>query len=460
MAPSRALRTPAAQMAAGMMVLAASGYAFVVLAGRALPKDQATLATSVYFLVNVVGPGVFFALEQVASRTTAAALATGGELGLVARRAYRSGLKLLAAEMVGLGALAPLLGAKTLHGDWPLYGVVLAMPVISVHLHLGRGRLAGMRRFGGYAVTLAAEGGGRVVLCLAAAAAGASSAWLLGLAYVLPSALAAGFGLLAAHRDAQHSPAHATPAAFPPASVTAADPLPASTAPVSAAPAGTMGSVADLGQNIAALALASLFSQLLPNIAPLAVNSRLPVSSATALAFSQAAVVARIPLLLFQPIQAMILPGLSAAAARGNLGAVRARSRQVLAVTSGIGLAGAVGFVLLGSWVLKTFFGTTAPASMAVLLMLALSTVVLMVAYTIQPALVAVGGDHWVMAGWVAGSVLTGTLALLPYSPVLAAAVGQLVGPALTAAVLCRALVIRLRRPPAPTNRRLSARAL
>src|SRR5215469_2135226 len=106
MTAARLLRTSAAQMAAGMVVFAGSGYAFVVLAGRALPKDQATLATSVYFLVNVIGPGVFFALEQVASRTTAAGLATGVELGAVARRAYRSGLKLLAAVMAGMGALA------------------------------------------------------------------------------------------------------------------------------------------------------------------------------------------------------------------------------------------------------------------------------------------------------------------------------------------------------------------
>jgi hypothetical protein len=445
-------------MAAGMLVFAAAGYAFVVLAGRVLPKDQATLATSVYFLVNVVGPGVFFALEQVASRTTAAALVTGGELGAVARRAYRTGLRLLAAELLGLAALSPLLGAKTLHGDWPLYGVVLAMPVISLHLHLGRGRLAGMRRFGSYAATLATEGGGRVVLCLAAALAGADSAWLFGLAYVLPSALAAGLGLLVAHRAAQQHPASVAHAALPPPDVAAAVTAPPGAdavrgAPVSATPGrAAAGSLPDLGRGMAALALASLFCQLLPNIAPLAVNSRLPASSATALAFSQAAVVARIPLLLFLPIQAMILPGLSAAAARGDLGAVRAKARQVLAATSGIGVVGAVVFVLLGSWALRTFFGTVVPVERTILLMLGLSTVVLMVASTLQPALVAVGGDSAVMAGWVGGSVVTGTLALLPFAPVTVAGVGQMMGPVLTAAVLGGALALRLRRPARPTG--------
>ena len=454
MAALRALRTPAAQMVAGMMVFAGSGYAFVVLAGRELPKDQATLATSVYFLVNVVGPGVFFATEQVTSRTTAAALATGGELGPVARRAYRSGLRLLVAVMVGLGAMAPLLGAKTLHGDWPLYAVVLVMPVISVHLHLGRGRLAGMRRFGGYAGTLAVEGAARVALCLAAAVAGADSAWLFGLAYIIPSALAAGLGLLAAHRAAPRSAALVIPVAMPPLGPIAPGGGIASTANVGDALAGNApGTGGDLGRGMATLALASLFAQLLPNVAPLVVNSRLPASSAAALAFSQAAVVARIPLLLFLPIQAMILPGLSAAAAQGDLAVVRAKAQRVLAATSGIGLAGAVAFVLLGSWALRTFFSTTESVPKDVLLMLALSTVVLMAASTLQPALVAVGGDNAVVLGWASGSVATGTLALLlPFAAVTAAAVGQTLGPVLTAAVLGAALVLRLRRPVRPAD--------
>jgi O-antigen/teichoic acid export membrane protein len=444
MAQLRALGAPAAQMAAGMMVFAASGYAFLVLAGRALPKDQATLATSVYFLVNVVGPGIFFALEQVASRTTAAALATGGDLGTVARRAYRSSLRLLAAVMVGLGALAPVLGGKTLHGDWPLYVVMLAMPVVSVHLHLGRGRLAGMRRFGSYAATLAVEGGGRAALCLTVAAVGADSAVQFGLAYVIPSALAAGWALLAAHRAARR--AHALgPAALPPAGE-----APTGAVMRNTASAGLAPGVGGLGRGMAALAVAGLFSQLLPNIAALAVNSRLPAASAAALAFSQAAVMARIPLLLFVPFQAMILPRLSAAAARGDLAAVRTKASHLLPVTTGAGLAGALAFVLLGSWALRTFFGTSEPVPGGVLLMLALSTVVLMAAFTLQPALVAVGGDAAIMAGWAAGSVVTGTIALLPFPSIPAAATGQLLGPALTVALLGGALVIQLRRPPRP----------
>ena len=110
-----------------------------------------------------------------------------------------------------------------------------------------------------------------------------------------------------------------------------------------------------------------------------------------------------------------------------------------------LGLAGALAFVMLGSWALRTFFATTELVGLGVLIILALSTVVLMAASTLQPALVAVGGDRWVMAGWVAGSVVTGTVALLPFAAIPAAAVGQMLGPTLTASVLASALLIRLR---------------
>jgi O-antigen/teichoic acid export membrane protein len=302
-----------------------------------------------------------------------------------------------------------------------------------------------MRRFGSYAATLAVEGGGRAVLCLVAALAGAGSAWLFGVAFIVPSALSAGLGLLAAHRAVPHSPALKADGP-PPARMAPAGPVVATT---SAAGTGVQGG-GDLGRGIAPLALANLLGQLLPNIAPLAVNSRLPASSSAALAFSQAAVAARIPLLVFVPVQVMILPGLSAAAARGDLAAVRARAKQILAFTTGVGLVFALGYVLLGSWGLQTFFGTPEPVAHGLLLVMALSTVVVMAAYTLQPPLVALGGEAWIMAGWAAGSLVTGIVALLPFTVISTAAAGQLVGPALTVALLSGALMIRLRRPPGP----------
>lgn len=427
-------------MTAGMLVFAASGYGFVVLAGRTLPKSEATLANSLYFLVNVVGPGIFFAIEQITNREASAAGVTGMSQGGIVRRSYTSGLKLLAVVAIALAALAPVLGGKTLHGHWTLYAEVVAMPVISLHLHLVRGMLAGTGRFGGYAVTLTVEGGARIVLCLALALAQAPGAWAYGLVYVGGSAIAAAVGYAVLRRPV-HGAVEATQTAQAVGDQTGEQ------ADAASAPAAT-GTSSAAARGWATLAAASLFAQLLPNLAPLIVNSRLPAASASALAFDQAAVVARIPLLLFLPIQTMLLPALTSAVARGDHGAVRVQLGKILAVTTGAGLAGAAVFTGLGAWALRVFFGATATPDTGILGLLALGTVVLMVATVAQPALVAFDEDIAIMTGWGLGGLATGVIAVLPFAAISAAAVGQLAGPALTALILGAALWKALRHRP------------
>src|SRR5262245_28646413 len=130
-------------MAGGLLVFGVAGYAFVTLTGRDLPKGEANLAITFYFLVNVVGPGIFAALEQVTSRATSAALAAGEPVHLALHRARRAGVGLVAVVMALLVLLTPILTGTTLHGDWALYALVLATPAIMATLHFARGQLAG-----------------------------------------------------------------------------------------------------------------------------------------------------------------------------------------------------------------------------------------------------------------------------------------------------------------------------
>ncbi|HKN95553.1 MAG TPA: hypothetical protein VJX10_00435, partial [Pseudonocardiaceae bacterium] len=55
---------PAALMGGGLLVLGIAGYGFVALAGRTLPTADAVAVSSLYLLINIIGPGVFVALEQ------------------------------------------------------------------------------------------------------------------------------------------------------------------------------------------------------------------------------------------------------------------------------------------------------------------------------------------------------------------------------------------------------------
>lgn len=407
-------------MAGGLFVFGLSGYAFIALTGHTLTDNEANLAIAFYFLVNVVGPGIFYAVEQVTSRSTSRALASGHRPASALLRVRRAAAGLVVVVTALLLLLAPVLIGLTLHGDVILYAEVLATPAIVAVLHHVRGMLGGQQLFGGFAGTLAVEGGSRLAFTVLLVVLGTDEAWIFGLGYIAASVVAAlsGMAMLRANRSGAPGPGIDSPA---------------------------------VAKSLLALALATLFAQLLPNIAPLVVTSRMAQDSAIALAFGQAAVAARIPLLLFLPVQTMMLPSLTAAVTRGEFGFFARRVRLILVVVTAAGALGAAVFVLLGPWALRTFFGTSVDLAPPIFMLLGLSTVVLIAAYVVQPALVALGRDRIVTAGWVVGSVATLGLVLLPGDPVNLAAIGQLIGSGLILLVVLPALwaTIRTAHPPA-----------
>ncbi|XVS64631.1 lipopolysaccharide biosynthesis protein [Actinosynnema sp. CA-299493] len=405
--------SPSVQMAVGLGVFGLAGYLFVALTGHTLSTDQANLAVTLYFVVNVIGPGIFAALEQVTSR----AVASGQPVRAVVRRVCASGGSLAAVVVAVLLLLAPFAVDRTLGGDWLLFAEVLATPALIAALSVVRGLLAGLQRFSGYAVTLTVEGGVRLGLCGLLVVLQASEAWLFGLAYLGGSVLATLAGLLWLPKGRSTS-----------------------------APTSPAVSVPPVGKALAALAAATLLSQLLPNLAPLAVNSRLPLDSVVALAFGQAVVVARIPLLLLYPIQTMLLPSLTAAASKGDHAFVARRIKLALAVLCGLGLVYAAVFTLVGPWLLRTFMGTKVDPATAVTMLLAISTVILIGAFVAQPALVALGRDNIITLGWAVGSVATLVMVTLPGDPPFVAALAQTVGPLLTLLVMLLGLRAALRR--------------
>lgn len=434
----RAVRPPV-QMALGLGVFGLAGYVYVAVTGAALADSEANLAIAFYFIVNVVGPGVFYALEQVTSRATSSARAAGHPLSAALRRAGSAGAGLVATVMAGLLLLAPVLGGITLHDDWRLYAQVLATPVIAGALHLVRGQLGGLQRFSGYAMTLAIEGVARIALSLLLALAGVDDAWLYGIAYLGGSVLAILAGLALLRRGERGRSARASHGS--------AD---------EARDAPVPGSGPGVGKGLAALAVANLFAQLLPNLAPLAVASRLAEDSAVALAFGQAVVIARIPMLLFFPVQTMLLPSLSSAVTKGEFRAVARLTNVVMLAVGAFGAAWTVLFVTLGPWVLRTFLGTTAALDTVIMFLLPVSTIVIIWAAAVQPALLALHRDHIVSGAWAIGSAVTLGLVLLPGDPVVAATVAQLVGPGLTLLVgvlaLRSGLLARASRQPASTG--------
>lgn len=383
-------------MALGLGLVGLAGYVLLAVAGHTLPPADVAAVASTYLLLNILGPGLYVALEQETSRAVAARL--GGDSMPAVRASARVGALVVAGAAVVLLAVSPVLVPRVLGGQWALLGVLVLSTAVAAALFLLRGVFGGRRRFLAYGVTLGVEGGGRLVVTLGIAAAGAASAVGYGLAFVAGYALALAVAMAAPR--------------------------------VAIAGSGGAEPTRTLGRGVALLGVATLMSFAVANIAPVVVTGRLTGTPEVAAAFAQAFVLARAPLLVFAPVQAMLLPGLTAAAERGQHQVVRRRARQILLAVVAVGVPGAVAAAALGPWALRAFFGVDQPPSPAVLGLLGVGTVLLMAAQALQPVLVALRRQHAVTAAWVAGTLLLVGLLALPVPAVDAALTAQLAGSA------------------------------
>ncbi|MHA6629045.1 lipopolysaccharide biosynthesis protein [Pseudonocardia sichuanensis] len=415
MKPAGRLGT-AAHLAAGLGVLGAAGYAFVAVVGHVFegPVDAGALnaLVSLYMLVNIIGPGIFAALEQETSRAVSAAAARGEPLRPIARRAGVLALWSFGALVAVVLVAWPLVLGRVL--EWRV-GLLLALLVAiagSGGVYWARGLLGGQQRFGPYARTLYVEGAVRLLPCLV----------LLALALEWPSAY--GF-------------AFAVGSAIAALSVVAALRLPP--APEGASPPDGMG------RSLLYLVGAIALSQLLANLAPVVVTYRSPDDLVAAAVFASTFVLARVPLFLFAPVQAVLLPHVTRAAAQGDHVELTHRLRQALALVTALGLLGVGGCVWLGPWAAEVLFNTAYRPSVTTLGMLGAATLVMMLALVVQPTLVALNRQRTVTTGWIVGAVVFLVVLVVGPEPIPAALLAQLVGPLVVLAVLLVGVLRALR---------------
>ena len=409
----------AAHLAVGLGVLGAAGYAFVAVVGHVFhgPADAGALNAliSLYMLVNIIGPGVFAALEQETSRAVSAAAAHGEPLRPVARRAGVLALWAFAALVAVVLVAWPLVLGRVL--EWRL-GLLVALLVAiagSGAVYWARGLLGGQQQFPAYARTLYVEGAVRLLPCLVLLALALEAPSAYGFAFAVGSALAA-LSVLPALR------------------LPAADGAPP--------PDG-------MGRSLLYLTGAIALSQLLANLAPVVVTYRSPNDLVAAAVFGATFVLARVPLFLFAPVQAVLLPHVTRAAAMGRHDELKRRLGQVLALVAGLGVLGVAGCVWLGPWAAEQLFNTAYRPTVGTLAMLGAATLVMMLALVVQPTLVALRRQRTVTIGWIAGSLVFLGVLLAGPEPIAAALVAQLVGPLVVLAVLLVGVLRALHAPPA-----------
>ena len=358
---------------AGLVVNGVMSFAFLGLAARTLGKDAFAPLSVFWALIYMIGPGFFLPLEQEVSRALANRWARGLGVGTLVRQAGQLGAGLTSVLVLATLVFTPLM-LDHFFDDQVLIVVGLICAIVSyAAVHLARGTLAGLGRFKGYSAFYLFENSLRVAACLVLIVVGADKAG----PYALAAGLAPAVALLLAMRG-EHDLA-------------------------SPGPAADWGELeAALGSLLAASVLTAFL--LYAGVVAIEILGTGEDDSAAS-DFLAGLAVSRVPVFLFQAVQAALLPKLSALAGAGRFHEFRDRLWRLLLAVGAIGVAGIAGAALLGPLLIDLLFGDEFALGSVDLTLLAASSAAFMLAVALSQALIALEGQSRVALGWLAGVV-------------------------------------------------------
>jgi O-antigen/teichoic acid export membrane protein len=406
------LPTGTAAVGLGLMVAGISAYGFLFVADKALSKSAYSPLGVLWSLVFLVGPGMFLPLEQEISRALAGRRARG-EGGLpVVRRAATIGVGLGLAVVVVLIVSARWSTEHLFDGHYLLV-VGLALGLAGALAgHVTRGCLSGTGQFKGYATYIGADGLIRVMGALICVVVGVNTSGPFGVAVGIAGLLAVPVALAVQQPDLDEGPE----AAF-----------------------------AEVSSALGLLLCASVCAFAIMNIGPVIVGLLADASQDEAAGrFVNGVVIARIPLFLFQAVQASLLPKLSTLAHAGHLRDFRSGLKRLLIVVAGLAVVGTAVGAALGPFVVDIMFPGSNLGTRTMGL-LAAGAGLYMLALACAQAVIALGHHADQAIGWLAGLLsLFAAVAFVSDDLFLRVEVGLLVGSAVAFAVMAAMLVRRL----------------
>lgn len=354
---------------AGLFVAGISAYAFFKVGQQALGQDGFKPIVAMWFVAFALAPGFFLPLEQEVGRAIAHRRALGQGGGPIVRRVIPIAIAVAVALVVITALASGLITTHLFEGDG-VVTVCLALTLAAYGpFHLARGICSGSGRFGAYGAIIGIDGATRVLGCAALWLAGVNTVG----AYALVIAVSPLVGVFIVWaRQGLHTDDG------PPASWT------------------------EITPNLSWLLLGSLFSSALVNAGPITVDLLGANSPATVVTrFGNAVIFARIPLFLFQAVQAALLPRLARLAAKGDLSEFRQGMRRLLVLVGVVGSLGVVGAYVFGPQVLN--FVYEGRIDRRTLTLLALSSALYMIAVAIAQAVIALHGHARAAVGWILG---------------------------------------------------------
>jgi O-antigen/teichoic acid export membrane protein len=362
------------EVGVGLVLAGITAYGFTVVAARALGKTDYAPLSVLWAMVFLAGPGFFLPLEQEVSRALAARRALGTGTGPVVRRAALSGAVICAVLLAVTLALSPLLVSKLFDHDWLLMaGLLLGMVGYYIEL-LARGTYSGLGRFRPYAIVIGSEGLVRFLVCAGLAVAGVSYAGWYGLALGIAPLVAVALSLRGERELVSEGP----------------------DAPWS-----------EISSALGALLVGSVLAMALVNGGPIAMKILAGKGEDEKVAaFFTAVIIARIPLFLFQAVQAALLPKLSALASAGRFDEFKVGFRRLVMVIGSAGTIAVIGATFVGPECIKILYGNEYALGHRTVGLLAAGSVLFMLAQAMAQAVIALGG-HTRMALCWAVSVMT-----------------------------------------------------
>lgn len=353
----------------GLLINGISSYAFFKIGQEALGKDDFKPIVALWFATFILAPGFFLPLEQEMGRA------------LAHRRALRHGGRPVVRRVVPLGAViativvavvVSLSGIAT-REFFEGYGLVTVSLVLAflcyAPAHLARGICSGQGRFAAYGVVMGADGLVRIIGCIVLWQSGVTNVG----AYALVVALAPLSGVLVVAARGQLSTDDGPPAAW-----------------------------SEVTPNLGWLLIGSLMGAGLVNAGPIALDVLAKASQKDLVTrFGNGVLLSRIPLFLFQAVQAALLPRLARLAASGDLGEFRLGFRRLMIVVLAVGTLGTAGSFAVGPALLDIVYD--GGIGRRTLTMLALGSAVYMVALATAQAVIALHGHARVAMGWLTG---------------------------------------------------------
>lgn len=359
-------------VAVALLIAGVATYAFFKVGNVAVGGDEAFAPiASMWFATFALAPGFFLPLEQELGRALSYRRAADEGARPVVRKVVSLGAVLVAVVTLAILAISPLLATSYFDGDWFMVIALIAAFAAYAPAHLARGVCSGSGRFTEYAIILGSDGVVRIALCVLLAVVGITAAGAYGLAIAVSPLFAVAY----VHRRGGLRTDPGPPAEW-----------------------------AEVTPNLGWLLLGSVCAAALLNAGPITA-SLLAGDDDDALVtqFAYGVLLARIPLFLFQAVQAALLPRLSQLAARGQFDEFRSGLWRVMLIVVGVGVAGTLGALVLGSWAIELVYD--AELSGRTLAMLSASSAIYMLALATAQAVIALRGHALVALGWVVGVI-------------------------------------------------------